>query len=72
MAKLQHIAMYFVCSVFRKKRCKDMVVSPSDDAYYYWLMVIGTAVLYNWTLLVVRSEIMTVVFQNPSTSASVL
>lgn len=72
MAKLEHIVMYFVCSVFRKKRCKAIVVSPSDDAYYYWLMVIGTAVLYNWTLLVVRSEIITVVFHNPSTRASVL
>lgn len=31
-----------------------MVFSPSDDAYYHWLMVIGAAVFYNWTLLVVR------------------
>lgn len=31
-----------------------MVLSPSDDAYYRWLMVIGAAVFYNWTLLVVR------------------
>ena len=46
-----------VCFVFRKKRCKVVVFSPSDDAYYYWLMVVGSAVLYNWTLLVVRSAI---------------
>lgn len=53
--------------VFRKKRCKATVVSPSDDTYYYWLMVIGAAVLYNWTLLVVRSETITVGIHNPCT-----
>uniref|UniRef100_A0A674NPR4 Cyclic nucleotide gated channel subunit alpha 2 n=2 Tax=Takifugu rubripes TaxID=31033 RepID=A0A674NPR4_TAKRU len=42
-------------SRYTKKRCKATVVSPSDDTYYYWLMVIGAAVLYNWTLLVVRA-----------------
>lgn len=53
--------------VFRKKRCKATVVSPSDDTYYYWLMVIGAAVLYNWTLLVVRSETITVAIHNTCT-----
>lgn len=38
----------------RRKKCNIVVLSPSDDAYYYWLMVIGTAAFYNWTLLVVR------------------
>lgn len=33
-----------------------MVLSPSDDVYYHWLLVIGAAVFYNWTLLVVRFE----------------
>lgn len=56
--------VYFV---FRKKRCKAIVVSPSDDTYYYWLLVIGAAVLYNWTLLVVRSEKFTVGIHNPCT-----
>ncbi|XP_061582401.1 cyclic nucleotide-gated cation channel-like [Cololabis saira] len=36
-------------------KCKVMVFSPSDGAYYYWLIVIGVAVFYNWTLLVVRA-----------------
>jgi len=31
-----------------------VVLSPSDDAYYHWVIVIGAAVFYNWTLLVVR------------------
>uniref|UniRef100_A0A3B4YMC2 Cyclic nucleotide gated channel subunit alpha 2 n=1 Tax=Seriola lalandi dorsalis TaxID=1841481 RepID=A0A3B4YMC2_SERLL len=35
--------------------CNIVVLSPSDDAYYHWLMVIGAAVFYNWTLLVVRA-----------------
>uniref|UniRef100_A0A672FCB9 Cyclic nucleotide gated channel subunit alpha 2 n=1 Tax=Salarias fasciatus TaxID=181472 RepID=A0A672FCB9_SALFA len=35
------------------EKCTIVVLSPSDDAYYYWLMVIGAAVFYNWTLLVV-------------------
>lgn len=30
------------------------VVSPSDNAYYRWLFVIATAVLYNWFLVVAR------------------
>uniref|UniRef100_A0A668UNI1 Cyclic nucleotide-binding domain-containing protein n=1 Tax=Oreochromis aureus TaxID=47969 RepID=A0A668UNI1_OREAU len=38
-----------------QKKCNIVVLSPSDDAYYYWLMVIGAAVFYNWTLLVVRA-----------------
>lgn len=38
----------------RRRKCKVVVLSPSDDAYYHWLMVIGAAVFYNWTLLVVR------------------
>ncbi|KAM6953772.1 cyclic nucleotide gated channel subunit alpha 2a [Aplochiton taeniatus] len=32
-----------------------LVMSPSDDAYYYWLIVIAMAILYNWCLLVVRA-----------------
>ncbi|KAM8908039.1 cyclic nucleotide-gated cation channel-like isoform 2-T6 [Spinachia spinachia] len=39
----------------RKRKCNVKVLSPSDDAYYYWLLVIGAAVFYNWTLLVVRA-----------------
>uniref|UniRef100_A0A7N6BXX7 Cyclic nucleotide-binding domain-containing protein n=1 Tax=Anabas testudineus TaxID=64144 RepID=A0A7N6BXX7_ANATE len=39
----------------RRRKCKIVVLCPSDDAYYHWLMVIGTAVFYNWTLLVVRA-----------------
>lgn len=38
----------------RRRRCNIVVLSPSDDVYYHWLMVIGAAVFYNWTLLVVR------------------
>ncbi|XP_056145863.1 cyclic nucleotide-gated cation channel-like [Lampris incognitus] len=38
-----------------KRRCNVLVLSPSDDTYYHWLMVIGAAVLYNWSLLVVRA-----------------
>ncbi|TDH07894.1 hypothetical protein EPR50_G00111330 [Perca flavescens] len=36
-------------------KCNVEVLSPSDDAYYHWLMLIGAAVFYNWTLLVVRA-----------------
>ncbi|KAL7395937.1 hypothetical protein ABVT39_025764 [Epinephelus coioides] len=39
----------------KRRKCHVKVLSPSDDAYYYWLMVIGAAVFYNWTLLVVRA-----------------
>uniref|UniRef100_A0A8C4EPC6 Cyclic nucleotide-binding domain-containing protein n=1 Tax=Dicentrarchus labrax TaxID=13489 RepID=A0A8C4EPC6_DICLA len=35
--------------------CNVVVLSPSDNAYYHWLLVIGVAVFYNWTLLVVRA-----------------
>lgn len=59
--------MHCVCFVLRRKCCRATVVSPSDDCYYYWLMVIGAAVLYNWTLLVVRSESITVGIRNPGT-----
>uniref|UniRef100_A0A3B5PR21 Cyclic nucleotide gated channel subunit alpha 2 n=1 Tax=Xiphophorus maculatus TaxID=8083 RepID=A0A3B5PR21_XIPMA len=37
------------------QRWKVVVLSPSDDAYYNWLIVIGAAVFYNFTLLVVRA-----------------
>ncbi|XP_058482551.1 cyclic nucleotide gated channel subunit alpha 2b [Solea solea] len=40
--------------IFRKK-WELFVVSPSDDAYYRWLFVIATAVLYNWFLVVARA-----------------
>ncbi|XP_034405531.1 cyclic nucleotide gated channel subunit alpha 2b [Cyclopterus lumpus] len=40
--------------IFRKK-WDLFVVSPSDDAYYRWLFVIATAVLYNWFLVVARA-----------------
>ncbi|XP_061596914.1 cyclic nucleotide gated channel subunit alpha 2b [Cololabis saira] len=40
--------------IFRKK-WDLFVVSPSDDAYYRWLFVITTAVLYNWFLVVARA-----------------
>ncbi|XP_036933683.1 cyclic nucleotide-gated olfactory channel-like isoform X3 [Acanthopagrus latus] len=36
-----------------RRKCNIVVLSPSDDVYYHWLMVIGVAVFYNWTLLVV-------------------
>ncbi|XP_061901286.1 cyclic nucleotide-gated cation channel-like [Entelurus aequoreus] len=39
----------------RKTMCNNIILSPSDDAYYHWLMVIGPAVFYNSTLLVVRA-----------------
>ncbi|KAJ0002615.1 hypothetical protein NQD34_007764 [Periophthalmus magnuspinnatus] len=39
----------------RKRKCHIIVLSPSDDLYYHWLCVIGTAVFYNFTLLVVRA-----------------
>uniref|UniRef100_A0A7N8YAP5 Cyclic nucleotide-gated cation channel-like n=1 Tax=Mastacembelus armatus TaxID=205130 RepID=A0A7N8YAP5_9TELE len=35
--------------------CNVMVLSPSDNTYYHWLLVIGAAVFYNSTLLVVRA-----------------
>ncbi|KAM3867381.1 cyclic nucleotide-gated cation channel-like [Diretmus argenteus] len=38
-----------------RRKCHVLVLSPSDNAYYHWLIVIGAAVLYNWTLLVVRA-----------------
>lgn len=37
-----------------RKNWELFVVSPSDDAYYRWLFVIATAVLYNWFLVVAR------------------
>ncbi|XP_072296147.1 cyclic nucleotide gated channel subunit alpha 2a [Eucyclogobius newberryi] len=40
---------------WRNRKCHIIVLSPSDDAYYHWLCVIGTAVFYNFTLLVVRA-----------------
>ncbi|XP_038564885.1 cyclic nucleotide gated channel subunit alpha 2b [Micropterus salmoides] len=40
--------------IFRKK-WDLFVVSPSDNAYYRWLFVIATAVLYNWCLVVARA-----------------
>uniref|UniRef100_A0A8C6S5D2 Cyclic nucleotide gated channel subunit alpha 2 n=1 Tax=Neogobius melanostomus TaxID=47308 RepID=A0A8C6S5D2_9GOBI len=39
----------------KKRRCHILVLSPSDDMYYHWLCVIGAAVFYNFTLLVVRA-----------------
>uniref|UniRef100_A0A3Q3X996 Cyclic nucleotide-binding domain-containing protein n=1 Tax=Mola mola TaxID=94237 RepID=A0A3Q3X996_MOLML len=39
---------------FRRK-WNLFVVSPSDNAYYRWLFVIATAVLYNWFLVVARA-----------------
>ncbi|KAM6984490.1 cyclic nucleotide gated channel subunit alpha 2b [Tautogolabrus adspersus] len=40
--------------IFRKK-WELFVVSPADNAYYRWLFVIATAVLYNWFLVVARA-----------------
>uniref|UniRef100_A0A087XDH6 Cyclic nucleotide gated channel subunit alpha 2 n=1 Tax=Poecilia formosa TaxID=48698 RepID=A0A087XDH6_POEFO len=37
-----------------RRKWTVVVLSPSDDAYYNWLIVIGAAVFYNFTLLVVR------------------
>ncbi|XP_076879099.1 cyclic nucleotide gated channel subunit alpha 2a [Brachyhypopomus gauderio] len=40
----------------RTKRKSDVfVLAPADDAYYHWLVVMATAVLYNWCLLVARA-----------------
>ncbi|XP_076024321.1 cyclic nucleotide gated channel subunit alpha 2b [Genypterus blacodes] len=39
----------------KRKKYHLFVVSPSDDAYYRWLFVIATAVLYNWFLVVARA-----------------
>ncbi|KAK7919123.1 hypothetical protein WMY93_010407 [Mugilogobius chulae] len=39
----------------RRRKCHIIVLSPSDDLYFHWLCVIGTAVFYNFTLLVVRA-----------------
>ncbi|XP_014822476.1 PREDICTED: cyclic nucleotide-gated cation channel-like isoform X2 [Poecilia mexicana] len=39
----------------RRRKWTVVVLSPSDDAYYNWLIVIGAAVFYNFTLLVVRA-----------------
>ncbi|XP_029375692.1 cyclic nucleotide gated channel subunit alpha 2b [Echeneis naucrates] len=38
-----------------KKKLDLFVVSPSDNAYYRWLFVIATAVLYNFFLVVARA-----------------
>ncbi|XP_074528755.1 cyclic nucleotide gated channel subunit alpha 2b isoform X2 [Halichoeres trimaculatus] len=38
-----------------KKKWDLFVVSPADNAYYRWLFVIATAVLYNWFLVVARA-----------------
>ncbi|KAM8848407.1 cyclic nucleotide-gated channel alpha-2-like [Synchiropus picturatus] len=38
-----------------RRKCKMAILSPSDNSYYHWLMVIGPAVFYNWTMLVVRA-----------------
>ncbi|XP_016537173.1 cyclic nucleotide-gated cation channel-like isoform X2 [Poecilia formosa] len=38
-----------------RRKWTVVVLSPSDDAYYNWLIVIGAAVFYNFTLLVVRA-----------------
>uniref|UniRef100_A0A8C1GYS6 Cyclic nucleotide gated channel subunit alpha 2b n=1 Tax=Cyprinus carpio TaxID=7962 RepID=A0A8C1GYS6_CYPCA len=43
----------FLSCVARKQ--ETFIVSPSDDIYYYWLLFIAAAVLYNWVLLVARS-----------------
>lgn len=40
--------------IFFRKKWNLFVVSPADDAYYRWLFVIATAVLYNWFLVVAR------------------
>uniref|UniRef100_A0A8C1WEK7 Cyclic nucleotide gated channel subunit alpha 2b n=1 Tax=Cyprinus carpio TaxID=7962 RepID=A0A8C1WEK7_CYPCA len=37
------------------KKQETFIVSPSDDIYYYWLLFIAAAVLYNWVLLVARA-----------------
>nr|XP_054594888.1 cyclic nucleotide-gated cation channel [Nothobranchius furzeri]XP_054594889.1 cyclic nucleotide-gated cation channel [Nothobranchius furzeri] len=42
----------------RRSRCMRRqwtVLSPSDNIYYHWLIVIGAAAFYNWTILVVRA-----------------
>uniref|UniRef100_A0A3P9LLU5 Cyclic nucleotide gated channel subunit alpha 2b n=1 Tax=Oryzias latipes TaxID=8090 RepID=A0A3P9LLU5_ORYLA len=37
------------------KRWAFFVVSPSDDIYYRWLLVISITVLYNWFVVVARA-----------------
>lgn len=61
------VSLFFI-SYVRMKKCHLVVLSPSDDAYYYWLIVIGLAVFYNWTLLVVRWEIINFVFYTSKTN----
>ncbi|XP_076847162.1 cyclic nucleotide gated channel subunit alpha 2b [Brachyhypopomus gauderio] len=39
---------------FREKWA-GLILSQSDDVYYYWLFFIAVAVLYNWVLLVARA-----------------
>uniref|UniRef100_H2LZM8 Cyclic nucleotide gated channel subunit alpha 2 n=1 Tax=Oryzias latipes TaxID=8090 RepID=H2LZM8_ORYLA len=39
----------------KKKRWAFFVVSPSDDIYYRWLLVISITVLYNWFVVVARA-----------------
>uniref|UniRef100_A0A3P9IYH9 Cyclic nucleotide gated channel subunit alpha 2b n=1 Tax=Oryzias latipes TaxID=8090 RepID=A0A3P9IYH9_ORYLA len=44
----------FSSTAFRK-RWAFFVVSPSDDIYYRWLLVISITVLYNWFVVVARA-----------------
>nr|XP_029512824.1 cyclic nucleotide-gated channel cone photoreceptor subunit alpha-like [Oncorhynchus nerka] len=37
-----------------------LILSPADNIYYHWLLIISTAVLYNWCLLVARWRSLTV------------
>ncbi|KAL7838877.1 hypothetical protein AOLI_G00272810 [Acnodon oligacanthus] len=38
-----------------KEKWEGLIISQSDDVYYYWLFFIALAVLYNWVLLVARA-----------------
>lgn len=58
-----NLCLSFLSLSVRRWKCNVQVLSPSDDVYYHWLMVIGAAVFYNWTLLVVRFGTLTVLIQ---------
>lgn len=53
-SSVSDVSDLFTSVFFSRKQSSALVLSPSDDVYYYWLVLISTAVFYNWTLLVVR------------------
>uniref|UniRef100_A0A4W4DPR3 Cyclic nucleotide-binding domain-containing protein n=1 Tax=Electrophorus electricus TaxID=8005 RepID=A0A4W4DPR3_ELEEL len=47
--------MMCVCVCVCREKWEGLIISQSDDVYYYWLFFIAMAVLYNWVLLVARA-----------------